>query len=362
VAVYLSQSAVNCAIGNTLEHIQTGLSLPPTEPSRIKLGLAEDDAEIPYRAIEDYPLEQPNRLYQLLEDLLAPFIASLNLTEQQKSTTALFFGSTSYDVGHCVEAFQQNPEQLVEQLMPLSTLPEWICDKFQLGGLQHAYNSACSSSMNGLVHAKAMMEAGLIEHALVVGCELYNPLSINGFYSLQLLANANCQPFGEQDGMVLGEALAVGYLTKQKTAGALEIKAGMTQVDCANITCTQGNGSAISKLLNDMLQKNKNNIDAIKCHGVGTNNADQAELNGLHKTFGNDLPLIGFKPFIGNTLGAAGMVELALIHQLSQLHKLPQHCLQTPESIASLQGKSILINNFGFGGNNSCLWVKHHAE
>ncbi len=362
MAVYLQQVALSCALGDNPEAIIDGLNNPPTIPAKIDLGLAEESVAVPYHSIAGSPIEQPNRLYSLLDQLLAPFFASLQLTTQQKATTALFFGSTSYDVGQRASAIEQSPSELVAQLMPLNTVPNWISNQFGLTGLQYAYNSACSSSMNALVHAHAMLEAGLIEQAIVVGCELYNPLVINGFYSLQLLATEQCQPFSQHDGMALGEAIAVGLLTKHKTPGALEIKAGLTETDSANITCTQGDGSAINQLVSRLLAGHNDQIDAIKCHGVGTNNADQAELNGLETAFGKSLPLIGFKPFFGNTLGAAGMAELALLFQLCQSATLPTTCQLSAERLRSLQGTSLLVNNFGFGGNNSCLWVQHHAD
>jgi len=95
---------------------------------------------------------------------------------------------------------------------------------------------------------------------------------------------------------------------------------------------------------------------------VGTINSDRAELNGIYSIFAADMPLITLKPVMGNTLGAAGVAELVLLKELLELGDLPSCIYGNDMRSNSIRNKSILLNNFSFGGNNACLLVRHHAN
>ena len=75
-------------------------------------------------------------------------------------------------------------------------LAEAIARRFGLRGPDYTINTACTSSANALIYADAMIREGLIDHALIVGLEIFNVITALGFQSLALLAPGGMRPPG----------------------------------------------------------------------------------------------------------------------------------------------------------------------
>ncbi len=113
-------------------------------------------------------------------------------------------------------------------------------------------------------------------------------------------------------------------------------------------------------------------IDLISSHGTGTPLNDAMEAKLIHHLFGNYRPAVmALKSWIGHLSAACGAVELALCLILAHAGYLPgirnlkNPChpsvqfVQAPRA-CSLQ--TLLIENFGFGGQNSALVVRLWKE
>ena len=331
-------------------------------PEKIQIDLLQAPVEVPYQAIAHSSLDRQGRLYELLDEVLLELLDQSDLSRDQLKRTALFFGSTSYDLGDRILQIQASRPNLIDGLTPYAAIPDYIQLKHHIGGLCFAYNSACSSSMNALADARLMLDQGLIDHAIVVGFELYNPVSLSGFYSLQLLATVQCTPFSNTDSMVLGEAVSAVLLSHNRRGAGLEIINGAAEIDSSNISCTREDGSSIKRVILKCLGSYQKPIAAIKCHGVGTANSDRAESNGIRSVFGSDVPLIVLKPLMGNTLGASGVAELVVLKELFDYEILPACIFAGDSRSKHIRDQSIMLNNFSFGGNNVCLLVRHHAD
>ena len=109
-------------------------------------------------------------------------------------------------------------------------------------------------------------------------------------------------------------------------------------------------------------------IDYINTHGTSTPVGDVAELQAIREVFGGDVPpLSSSKSLCGHSLGAAGVQEaihclLMLEHgfmagsaNISELdpEAADMHVLQQSEEQSGL--KTVMTNNFGFGGTNASL-------
>ncbi len=362
MSVFVQYCALSSAIGSTPHERMQAMEKGRQRPGKIHIDLIDEPVSVPYQPIAHPPLDKPGRLYALLDEVMHNLLDQSRLSSKQLQKTALFFGSTSYDIGDRIPQIRENRNKLIDGLTPFHTIPDYIRQSNQLGGLCFAYNSACTSSMNALVDARLMLDYGIIEHAIVVGCELYNPVSLSGFYSLQLLAKEVCLPFTDNSGMVLGEAVSAVLLSNYRGDSQLELIQGAAECDTSNISCTQEDGSSIKRVMQKCLTDQAPDIAAIKCHGVGTENADRAELNGIHSVFDEDMPLITLKPLLGNALGAAGVAEFVLLVELFEYEDLPACIYGNDRRAGSIRDKSILLNNFSFGGNNACLLVRHHAD
>ena len=109
-------------------------------------------------------------------------------------------------------------------------------------------------------------------------------------------------------------------------------------------------------------------VDLISTHGTGTALNDSMEIQLIKDVFSNDRPrLVAFKSFIGHLASSCGAVELALCLACSENKLWPQiRNLKTPidpdldymEDSGVFSPRCILVENFGFGGQNSALVVE----
>ncbi len=109
-------------------------------------------------------------------------------------------------------------------------------------------------------------------------------------------------------------------------------------------------------------------IDAVAAHGTGTLLNDDMEAGLLVRVYGSHTPhVIALKSWIGHLSTACGAVELALCLILMQNSRLPEiRNLQDPcrEGINFVRRRektsvrTVMVENFGFGGQNSALIVK----
>ena len=249
----------------------------------------------------------------------------------------------------------------------------FVRDHFGLTGPAFVVSTACSSSAKVFANAQRMIDAGLIDAAVVGGVDSLCLTTLYGFHSLQLLSPQPCMPWGEgRKGISIGEAAAYALLTRVPSDvpdGAVLLRGTGESSDAYHMSAPhpQGLGAqlAMQAALRDAgLQPQQ--IDYINLHGTATPSNDAAEDQAVSAVFGpHTPPASSTKGHTGHTLGAAGGMEavicaLALSHQLA-----PGGChtqaldpqLRTPylQANRALPLRQVLSNSFGFGGSNSCL-------
>lgn len=110
-------------------------------------------------------------------------------------------------------------------------------------------------------------------------------------------------------------------------------------------------------------------IDAVSAHATGTRLNDEVEAAAIRSVLGDrwpQVPVLATKSLVGHLIGAAGAVEVAACLQAFAEDRLhPNGSLRTVApgceldhvvgAPRSFQGRVILKNSFGFGGQNACL-------
>jgi 3-oxoacyl-[acyl-carrier-protein] synthase II len=109
-------------------------------------------------------------------------------------------------------------------------------------------------------------------------------------------------------------------------------------------------------------------VDIISSHGTGTLLNDRVEAAMIHRVFNKRIPLImAIKSWIGHLASACGAVELAICLIALQTGVWPEiRNLKAPCHVGLnyLRGKKnispdvLLVQNFGFGGQNAALVVR----
>jgi 3-oxoacyl-[acyl-carrier-protein] synthase-1 len=227
--------------------------------------------------------------------------------------------------------------------------------------------------------AKRQLAAGVIDYALVVGVELFNNITAQGFSSLGLLTSSVMKPFdASRDGLVLGESVAALVLgsARQRDASHFYLAGGANRSDAHSITSITADGSTVASVMNQALASancKPEAIAAIKVHGTASLANDEAEAAGMHRVFASLPKVCALKPFIGHTLGACGLTELILFYRALEagfLIATPGISVEPGELRVALNqqpqfspsmSNSYLLNYFGFGGNNSALVIRRNG-
>jgi 3-oxoacyl-[acyl-carrier-protein] synthase-1 len=343
------------------------------------------------------PSTDAGNWYERARALIEQVIAESG--EPGERTAPLFIASSSINIGAL-----ENDEAAGGDCMAfgerVATWLEWQGPVFWI-------NTACTSAINALASAQAMIEAGAADSALVLGLEIDNRFSAAGFAGMQLLSPDAPQPLAAtRNGLVLGEAVAVirlcagddheacrtGTLADEHTEIPFACPAGVpfgrpTGVpfgrnknpptplrwrlrgganvvdgrDPAGASVAAVKAMAEQALLSAGLAARE--IDLIKLQAAGSPHNDGAEIAGLRQVFG-DLPaLVSLKPLLGHTLGAAGAAELALLLACLEAGKWPPQRNHDPDPalaarLAETSPPSVrylLAVILGFGGGHAAL-------
>lgn len=332
------------------------------------------------------PEEEGVSFRRLMETAVGDALAEARLTGDQRARAGLFVGSTCLDLplheAAYAESYARGAVPAVKE-PGYGNLARDIAARFGIHGPQYTFSTACSSSANAVLYAREMLAEGRIEHALVVGAEGYNRLSLLGFAGLMLLARGAYRPFDrDRDGLILGEgvgALVLGkkgdaHLFPSSTAGAekgvrplFSIVGGATACDPSSPTSSSA--ERIAEVIADALADAglaPSRVLAVKAHGTGTPINDLSESQAVVGVFkGAVPPLTSIKPAIGHTLGACGAIELlAVLACWREGFLPPTPGFREPDAAAGVRPEvqaralgpgTMLCNFIGFGGNNTSL-------
>ncbi|HYE44951.1 MAG TPA: beta-ketoacyl synthase N-terminal-like domain-containing protein [Caulobacter sp.] len=346
---------------------------PPPGVTEVPLGSGLERA--PTMLLADLPLEDAEtRLWRALEPVVEEAIAASGLTPDQVERAALFLGSSSLDisVSEAVYARGLIADAQTQPLMAnvaMGGLAEALRRRFGLRGPDYTVNTACTSSANALIYADAMIADGLIDHALIVGLEIFNVITALGFQSLALLAPGGMRPFdAARAGLVLGEGVAALVVGPEPGPSRFRVVGGANLCDTHAVSAANPDGSTVSAVMRQALEAAglaPDDILAVKTHGTASLLNDEAEAAGIQQVFEDAPPLLAMKPFIGHTFGACGLAETLLVCAAAEAGHLPPHPGISPapgdlglalnQTWAPVGRGAFLLNFFGFGGNNTSL-------
>lgn len=265
-----------------------------------------------------------------------------------------------------IEWLGQHPDNRIR----LSTSARLIAEACSLPNKPVTISHACVSGVTGLIYALRTLQSGRFENAIVTGADRLSPFVLSGFASFQALADGRCRPFdAKRNGINLGEAAATIILsTKERSEPCTLLCGGATSNDANHISGPSRTGEELALAISKTLAQcnlQPAQIDAISAHGTATIYNDEME----SKAFGiNNLlhaPLHSIKGYLGHTLGAAGVVESALlIESIRRSRTIPSLGFETlgvsvpvHVGVASerMPIRHALKTASGFGGCNAAI-------
>jgi 3-oxoacyl-[acyl-carrier-protein] synthase II len=248
--------------------------------------------------------------------------------------------------------------------------------------------SACTSGSQSIGFAYEAIKHGLQDVMIAGGAEELHYATAVTFDLLMATSiryndrpERSPRPFdASRDGLVIGEGagtVVLESLEHAKRRGAkilAEIVGFGTNCDGLHITAPseQGMRGAIELALADG-RVHPTDIDYVNAHGTGTEIGDIAESNATFAVFQREVPISTMKSYTGHTLGACGAMELVFCLQMMRdgflapnrnLDELDPRCAKLGylREVVNKRPRVIMTNNFAFGGVNTSIVIKHHAD
>ena len=252
------------------------------------------------------------------------------------------------------------------------SVADYLRRRCRLEGPAVAVSCACASSAKAFGSARRMLEAGLIDAALVGGVDSLCLTTLYGFHSLQLSSPVPCRPFDvARDGISIGEAAAFALLERapDDLDGDSVLLLGIGESsDAYHMSAPHPEGLGARRAMQAALASaalESGDIDYINLHGTGTPSNDRSESQAVTGVFGPTTPCSSTKGATGHTLGAAGALE-AVISALAVKNGFMPGGIHTSTIDPTLTAHYIrdnrraplarvLSNSFGFGGTNCSL-------
>lgn len=264
-----------------------------------------------------------------------------------------------------------------------NTLAAAMAEILGLHGENLTVMTACAASTQALGQAYRTVAAGLADVALAGGGDSrLSPEGIQAYRQAGVLATdflrpeEACRPFDRaRSGFAVGEGAAVFVLESLEHARArgaavlAEITGTSSSLDGGSLTGPDPSGRAAMRAVRRCLETLGSGELCVLAHGTGTVMNDQTEAAILAETVPGARAICAFKSRMGHLASACGAGELALGLICAQAGLFPAIAnlddpidpdlplLRTP---MIFRPQSMLLQSFGFGGQNACLGVRFH--
>ena len=273
---------------------------------------------------------------------------------------------------------------------PPDRLTRLLAEAFGIRGRAATNASACAAGAQTLGEAARRVRCGMVEVALAGAADSpLHPLGLGGFSLLRILSEENemperaCRPFDStRAGTVLGEGAgfmileSAGHAQARGTRVYAELLGYGTSLDAYRVSDPEPDGRGAVRAIRRALEDadlSPDAIDAVNAHGTGTPKNDVAEARALRAVFGERrIPVHAVKSQLGHLIAAAGAAEavvavLSLVHRrlpptLNLLSLDPDCDLDVVHGASRpFDGRTVLSNSFGFGGQNAALVFGRHT-
>lgn len=233
-------------------------------------------------------------------------------------------------------------------------------------------SNACISGVAAVIVADRYIKAGYYDNIVVVGADLMTEFTTSGFKAFKSVSAELCRPYDvRRDGLSLGEACGAILLTcnDSLTEGYIVCGGSMTN-DANHISGPSRTGQPLGQAIEEALSEaslSADDIAFINAHGTATIYNDEMESKAIAHAGLSKIPINSLKPYFGHTLGASGVIEIALSVEQHRrgtlLATLGFEQLGTPFPLnvssqsRTICGKAFVKTASGFGGCNAAVVI-----
>jgi 3-oxoacyl-[acyl-carrier-protein] synthase II len=252
-----------------------------------------------------------------------------------------------------------------------------LAERTGLSDRVRAYTSACVAATTAVADAAAMIARGDAKRIVVAAGYLVEPDQYALFDAGRALAvDGRVRPFSrDRRGLLLGDGVAAIVVEAAGAGTPLARLAGWGRAGDAHHPChPHPEGTGLARAVTSALHRasvRPDQIGYLNAHGSGTAASDSAEAAGLHTALGEaaeHTPVSSTKSLIGQSLEAAGLLELIVTMYALRDGKLPVNAgylgaddacrldVILGEARATTSAYALSVNA-AFGGANTALLV-----
>lgn len=245
-------------------------------------------------------------ILQCLTPILSPEVA-------QSEKTVFIFSSTKGNIDAVV------PGLPIPQSAYLWHTANKIARHFGNPNKAITISTACVSGILAQNTGFDLLRMGAYEHAVVFGADIVTSFVLSGFGSFKAMSPEPSKPFDKNRiGINLGEGSGAVILSLFPGNFPVKITGTGSSNDANHISGPSRDGGGLSLGIRSALAEAgilSHEVDFISAHGTATPYNDEMESLAFANSGLSSVPLNSMKGFFGHTLGAAGLVETAVLLQ-----------------------------------------------
>ncbi len=259
-----------------------------------------------------------------------------------------------------------------------------ITRMFGITGRVVATSTACTTSSQAIGFGYEMIKFGMQDAMICGGADEYDTTTVAVFDNLLACSVAynetpeqTPRPFDrKRDGLVVGEGGGAVLLEEYESA---KKRGAPILGEIIGFSCNNNGGDLILPNLEGITATLRlaladaaitpDQVDYISAHATATKMGDIIESQAIESIYGNKPFVTGLKSYTGHTMGTCGVIELIMtLYMMEQgfiaptlnLEEVDPRCAglrHTPE-LLSIKPRTAAVQNFAFGGVNTCLLVR----
>ena len=259
-----------------------------------------------------------------------------------------------------------------------------ISKMFGITGRVISSSTACTTSSQSIGFGYEAVKYGLQDAMVCGGADEYDTTTVAVFDNLLACSvdfnatpHLTPRPFDRRrDGLVVGEGAGALVLEDYDTARR---RGARILGEVLGFACNSNGGdlilpntrgiTAAIKMGLDNAALNPDEVDFISAHATATKMGDVTEAQAIAEVYGDRPAVTGLKGYMGHTMGSCGAIETILtLYMMSagfiaptlNLDEVDERCAMLRHVTQPLEVpiRTAAIQNFAFGGVNTCLFIK----
>ena len=259
-----------------------------------------------------------------------------------------------------------------------------ITKMFGITGRVISSSTACTTSSQSIGFGYEMIKYGMQDAMLCGGADEYDMSTVAVFDNLMACStdyndtpHLTPRPFDrDRDGLVVGEGAGAVLLESYESARK---RGADILAEVIGFSCNNNGGDLILPNRDGITQTIKlglkdasvrpDAVDFISAHATATRHGDAIEAQATGSVYGKSPVVSGLKSYTGHTMGSCGAIESIMTIYMMQegfivptlnLDHVDDQCamLQHAREMMDADIRIAAIQNFAFGGVNTCLILK----